>query len=158
MSPTPTETENTPVPMSSAPPVVPPTTTTTRNAGWLTPEDTYTMFLDALPGITWGETETQKLTGDLLSDTDPVTAWAEWVTENEPGAQRVLLTHERMLASMQRIADDSTVRLCSEIVEQVRAVLDAVSHEDATDELCQMDVIGFDAVVQVAVLGEVRYG
>jgi hypothetical protein len=63
--------------------------------------------------------------------------------------------HGVILGTMQRIVRRrDTIRLTDTIIDHIAAVLDAKRHEDAMDGLCQLDVIGYDAIVQVATLGK----
>jgi hypothetical protein len=127
----------------------------------LTHSDTRLMFEDAWPfTFSWATVTTMRLLGDPASDTDPCTLWESAITEDEPqGAGPVIITHEVWIATMQRIVSERhTISLRDDIIDQIAAVLAARTNDDATDELCQLDVFGFDAIVQVATLGNIVYG
>jgi hypothetical protein len=67
--------------------------------------------------------------------------------------------HDVILETMQRIVRcRDTIRLTDTIIDHIAAMLDATRHEDAIDGLCQLDAIDYDAIVQVATLGQVIYG
>lgn len=138
-------------------------TTTTdagrRDGSLLTADDTYTLYLDAL-GMTlrWGTAATMERTGEPMDEDNPVTDWAVLIYEDDEPSKTTILRHEDIVAAMRRIAADPTIDLAGSIVAGVQSVLAAPTHDDLTDELCQLDEIGFDAIVQIAVLGEVVYG
>lgn len=127
----------------------------------LTQQDTRLIYEDALPWTrSWATCRTLELAGDPLDtdDADPVTAWQVEVREDESGTTWTV-DHDAIIAAMTRIVEhQDQVRLNDEITGQVRAVIAATDNTSATDEVCQLDVQGFDAIVQVATIGKVIYG
>jgi hypothetical protein len=131
----------------------------------LTHADTRLMFEDALPStLSWASVAEVRVIGDPYNDdTDPCTFWEVTVTEDEPECTRlaapVTLDHEVWIATMRRmVSERDTIKVRDDIVEQIAAVLEARTNDDAVDEICQLDVTGFDAIVQFATLGELVYG
>lgn len=134
----------------------------------LTPADTYSLYLGALDFLhNWGTSETIEEAGDYkdTSGVNPLTAWRVRVTEDEEDPSQFddpsrvwEFGHEDIALAVVKVASDPDINIGEEIVKQFRAVVLAPSNDEATTELCQPDVIGFDAVVQVATIGEVIYG
>lgn len=123
----------------------------------LTPDDTYSLYFDALPVTTdWAFTTTTELVGDPVGTDDPVTHWRVQVTEAEPGGGSWVIDHTAITTAMRLIANHpARLGLSRRFSARVRAVLDAHTAEDATDELVQLDCYDFDAIVQVATRGRV---
>lgn len=126
----------------------------------LTQQDTRLMYEDALP-LThqWATCRTLHLEGDPIDvdDTNPVTAWQVQIREDETG-RTWEIDHDAVIAAMRTLVDNpAEYRLHDSIIKQIGLVLAATDNEAATDEVCQLDVIGFDAIVQVATLGQVTY-
>lgn len=127
----------------------------------LTPDDTWCMWIDSY-GMRhyWAtvidETVAERDGTDISPD--EVLSWSVDLIEDETGEQ-FTMDHNLMLATMQRIVHErDTIQLADTIIDQIAAVLNAEDHESATDELCQLDAVGNDAIVQVATLGQVIYG
>lgn len=126
----------------------------------LTQQDTRLMYEDAMPmTMHWAACRTLVLEGDPtdVTDENPVTAWRVEVRDDESD-RTWEIDHDAIIAAMRKLVDNpSEYRLHESIIEQIRLVLAATDNELATDEVCQLDVIGFDAIVQVATLGQVIY-
>lgn len=124
----------------------------------LTPSDTALMFADAWPwSVTWASNSGTLYVGDPIKDT--CTSWSCLVRHNEPGTAPVRITHERWLTGMREIVDKrARINLHDSIIDQIELVLTAPTNEAATDEVCQLDVEGLDAIMQYLVLGELVYG
>ncbi|MEV6236765.1 hypothetical protein [Lentzea sp. NPDC051838] len=89
---------------------------------------------------------------------DEVLDWTVDLVEDETG-NRFTLNHNMMVATMHRIVRErDSVQLSDAIIDQIAEVLKADTPDGATDELCQLDCVGFDAIVQFATLGQVVYG
>lgn len=84
-------------------------------------------------------------------------AWTATVTDTKDYCRTATIGHGEIVKAMQNIADGKT-KLADLYVKQVRAVIEAGSSAEAEEGLCQLDAISFDAIVQVAVLGDVVYG
>jgi hypothetical protein len=128
---------------------------------YLTPDDTWCMWIDSW-GMRcfWATVADERIVSRDGTDTtaDEVLDWAVDLIEHESG-DRFTLNHNMMLATMHRIVRErDSVQLSDEIIDQIAEVLEANSHDDATDEICQLDCIGFDAIVQFATLSQVVYG
>lgn len=127
----------------------------------LTPDDTWCMWLDS--GDVrhfWATVAHERTVARDGTDTtaDEVLDWNVELTEDETG-DRFTLDHNMMLTTMSRIVSErDSVQLSNEIIRQIIDVLDADNHDAATDALCQLDCVGFDAIVQFATLGQVVYG
>lgn len=135
------------------------TATITPAKTFLTPSDTLLMLLDAMPfALSWAQTSEVYCVGDPVRDT--CTEWSCEVGEKGPGGgMPVTVNHETWLATMHTIvARRDEIDLHDSYIDQIAAVLDAASRDDATDETCQLDVTGFDAILQIAVLGQLVYG
>lgn len=127
----------------------------------LTPADTYSIYLGALDFLNrWGTSETIEEAGDYkdTSGANPLTAWRVRVTEDEHPRRKWEFGHDDITRAVVRVASDPDVNIQKEIVKEFRAVVLAPNNDEATTELCQPDVIGFDTVVQVATIGNVIYG
>lgn len=129
----------------------------------LTPANTYTAYQDALAFThNWAICQTVELVGDDddLDGKNPVTSWRVKVIDNEePSPDRVWhIGHEDFMRALVRVAADPKVQIVDEIVRQFQAVANAADNEGATDAMCQPDCIGYDAVMQVATIGNVIYG
>lgn len=127
----------------------------------LTPDDTWCMWIDSW-GMRcyWATVADERIVARDGTDTtsDEVLDWVVDLIEDETD-NRFTLNHNMMLATMHRIVRErDSVQLSDEIIDQIAEVLEADSHDGATDELCQLDCIGFDAIVQFATLGQVVYG
>ncbi|GHH62445.1 hypothetical protein [Lentzea cavernae] len=127
----------------------------------LTPDDTWCMWLDSGEmRWRWATVIDERTVERDGTDTvpDEVLDWSVELTEDETG-DRFTLDHNKLLATMERVVRErGVIRLRSTIVDQIAAVLRADGHDAATDELCQLDCVGFDAIVQIATLGEITYG
>ena len=127
----------------------------------LTPDDTWCIWLDSGDvRYCWATVVAEQLLERDGADTtaDEVLSWTVDLVEDETG-DRFTLNHNTMLAAMQSIVREcETVQLSNAIIDQIAEVLLADDHEAATDALCQLDCIGFDAIVQFATLGQVIYG
>ncbi|MEV6242709.1 hypothetical protein [Lentzea sp. NPDC051838] len=130
-------------------------------ASHLTPDDTWCMWIDSWGmRCSWATVVDERIVSRDGTDTtaDEVLDWAVDLIEDETG-DRFALNHNVMLATMHRIVRErDSVQLSDEIIDQISEVLEATSHAAATDELCQLDCVGFDAIVQFATLGQVVYG
>jgi hypothetical protein len=127
----------------------------------LTPDDTWCMWIDSY-GIrqSWATVADETVVARDGTDPSPdeVLSWSVDLIEDETGEQ-FTVDHNLMLATMQRIVcERDTIQLADTITDQIAAVLNAEDHESTTDELCQLDVVGNDAIIQVATLGQVIYG
>lgn len=138
-----------------------PQTSNECRAPRLTPDDTWCMWLDSWDMRRFWATEAHErtVTRDGSDTTaDEVLDWNVELIEDETG-DRFTLDHNMMLATMCRIVGErDSVQLSEEIIGQIVDVLEADSHDAATDALCQLDCVGFDAIVQFATLGQVVYG
>jgi hypothetical protein len=127
----------------------------------LTPDDTWWMWSDSFDTrIRWATVVHESTVERDGTDpsADEVTSWSVDLIEDETG-RRFTVDHDVIIEAMQRIVRcRDTIRLTDTIIDHIAAVLDAKRHEDAMDGLCQLDVIGYDAIVQVATLGQVIYG
>jgi hypothetical protein len=128
---------------------------------YLTPDDTWCIWIDSY-GMSryWCTIVDEIVVQPDGTDVDAgeVSGWSAELIEDESG-ERFTVDHEAMLAAMWRIVQErDAMRLTPVIVDQVAAVLGARDHESATDELCQLDSVGNDAIVQIATLGQVIYG
>lgn len=134
---------------------------TEPDASLLTPDDTWCMWIDSSDmRYHWASVAEEMVVPRDGTDTsaEEVQRWSVDLIEDETGT-RFTLNHDAMLATMHRIVRErDTIRLAHSIIDQIAAVLDAGDHDSATDELCQLDVVGFDAIVQIATLGQVTYG
>jgi hypothetical protein len=130
-------------------------------APFLTPDDTWCLWIDSYSMRQHWSTvvdETVVMRDGTDPTADEVQRWSAGLVDDETG-KRFTVNHDTMLAAMQRIVHEgATIRLADSIIDQIAAVLDADDHESATDELCQLDVISDDAIVQVATLGHLIYG
>lgn len=127
----------------------------------LTPDDTWCMWIDSW-GMRrfWATVAEERIVARDGTDTtaDEVLDWAVDLIEDETG-DRFTLDHNMMLETMHRIMRErDSVQLSDEIIDQIADVLEADTHDGATDALCQLDCVGFDAIVQFATLGQVIYG
>lgn len=129
--------------------------TTTTPRVHITPEHTYCAFIDALPCLCdWGSFLGEQVTGGTSVHDDPVSAWEATIREDRRGAAPVRVGHDQMIDAMRRIvAETDSIRSAAHIVDTVRDALNAENEETAGDALCQLDVFGFDVIVQVAALG-----
>lgn len=127
---------------------------------------TYLVMVDALPFThTWASTGDEwVMSVDDGSGDEVVTDWCRRVSEDEshpgdgPGVV-VDVDHRMIVQAMKRIIEErDQIRLADSIIDQIQVVYNAADADTARDEMCQLDVIGFDAIVQVAVLGQVIYG
>lgn len=138
-----------------------PQTSNECRAPRLTPDDTWCMWLDSWDMRRfWATVADERTVARDGSGTtaDEVLDWNVELIEDETG-DRFTLDHNMMLATMCRIVSEcDSVQLSDEIIGQIVDVLDARSHDAATDALCQLDCVGFDAIVQFATLGQVVYG
>ncbi|MET9225579.1 hypothetical protein [Lentzea sp. NPDC003310] len=132
-----------------------------HRAPHLTPDDTWCMWSDSWDMSRYWATVAHErtVTRDGTDTTaDEVLDWNVELIEDESG-DRFSLDHNMMLATMCRIVSErDSVRLSNKIIDQIVDVLEADSHDAATDAVCQLDCVGFDAIVQLATLGEVVYG
>jgi hypothetical protein len=128
---------------------------------YLTPDDTWCMWVDSYGMRRYWATivdETVVERDSTEVNGGEVRGWSVELIDDESG-DRFTVDHEAMLTAMLRIVDErDAIQLADVIIDQVAAVLNARDRESATDELCQLDVIGNDAIVQVATLGRVIYG
>jgi hypothetical protein len=128
---------------------------------YLTPDDTWCMWIDSYGMRCYWATIVDEIV--VVRDSTEVnggevSGWSVELIDDESG-DRFTVDHEAMLAAMRRIVDErDAIQLADVIIDQVAAVLNARDHENATDELCQLDEIGNDAIIQVATLGQVIYG
>lgn len=127
----------------------------------LTPDDTWCMWIDS-SGMRcyWATVADERIIARDGTDTtsDEVLEWEVDLIEDETD-NRFTLNHNMMLATMHRIVRErDSVQLSDEIIDQIAEVLEADSNDGATDALCQLDCVGFDAIVQFATLGQVVYG
>lgn len=123
-------------------------------------QSTYFAFLDALPYA--GQWMDFRITAD---DQAPDANWSAEITVTGDGSSDPLygktatLNHTAILQAMDKIANDSeSVQLAPRYCEEIATVLSAAAGEDTDDALCQLDVNHFDAIVQVAALGDIHYG
>jgi hypothetical protein len=127
----------------------------------LRPDDTWCLWIDSYSMRRyWATVVNETVVARDGTDTSPdeVRRWSVDLVEDETGHQ-FTVDHHAILAAMQRIVHErADTHLADTIIDQVAAVLNADDHESATDELCQLDAIGTDAIVQVATLGQVIYG
>jgi hypothetical protein len=127
----------------------------------LTPDDTWCMWIDSYSMRQYWATvveETVVERDGTDTSADEIRRWSVDLTEDETGKQFTVDHHAILLAMRRIVHDRAAIHLADAIVDQVAAVLNADGHESATDELCQLDAIGTDAIVQVATLGQVIYG
>jgi hypothetical protein len=124
----------------------------------LTPDDTWCMWIDSSDmRYHWATVAEETVVARDGTDTsaEEVQRWSVDLIEDETGT-RFAVDHDAMLAAMHRIVHErDTIRLADTIIDQIAAVLDADDHDSATDELCQLDAVGHDAIVQVATVGQV---
>lgn len=127
----------------------------------LTPDDTWCMWIDSWEMRRfWATVADERPVARDGTDTtaDEVLDWAVELIEDETG-DRFTLNHNMMLVTMRLIVRDrDSVQLSGQIIDQIAEVLEADSNDGATDALCQLDCVGFDAIVQIATLGRVIYG
>lgn len=130
--------------------------TTPSDTTALTAQDTYIIHIEALPlTVRWGTVGEENLTktGD-----GTITAWTVQIRENGPGKPPVAIRHNDVLAAMRAIiTDQQRHRLRPDIVQPIQAVLNAPTNDKATDAIVNLDVVGFDAIIQVAVIGDAVY-
>jgi hypothetical protein len=127
----------------------------------LTADDTWCIWIDSWEMRRfWATVADERTVARDGTDTaaDEVLDWAVDLIEDDTG-NRFTLCHNMILATMHRIVRErDSVQLSDEIINQIADVLGADSHDGATDALCQLDCVGFDAIVQFATLGQVIYG
>jgi hypothetical protein len=124
----------------------------------LSEEDTWNFWVDSVDARRfWADVRAEH----IEHKSNPRGAVASWyvdfVVEGTDGPV-YRLDHERTLAALRTIAQsgDAVDLFDDEVVETVRAIITAPDHEKATDEVCQLDVYGFNAIVQVASVGKVK--
>ncbi len=134
---------------------------TEPDAPLLTPDDTWCMWIDSSDMRDYLATVTEETVvarDGTDTSSEEVQRWSVDLIDHEAGT-RFTLDHDAMLATMHRIVRErATIRLADLIIDQITAVLGASDHNSATDELCQLNVVGLDAIVQIATLGQVIHG
>lgn len=127
----------------------------------LTPDDTWCMWIDSWDMRRfWATVADERSVVRDGTDTslDEVLDWTADLVEDET-KDRFTLNHNMMVATMHRIVRErDSVQLSDAIIDQIAEVLAADTRDGATDALCQLDCVGFDAIVQIATLGQVVYG
>jgi hypothetical protein len=125
----------------------------------LTPSDTRLIYEDAIPCLQyWAAYRTLAIAGDPINDGDPVVSWSVEIREIDTDKVWTI-DHDKIIAAMVHMVEKKPeIHLRDEIIDQIGLVLAAPDNESATDEICQLDVIGFNAIVQVATLGQVENG
>ncbi|MGI5506477.1 hypothetical protein [Lentzea sp. CA-135723] len=127
----------------------------------LTPDDTWNVWFDSWDMRRFWSTvvdEQVVVRADTDTGIDDVLEWTVVLEEDETG-DRFTLDHNMIIATMRRIARErDSIQLSRKIADQIASVVATESHDEATDELCQLDCVGFDVIVQFATLGQLVYG
>lgn len=123
----------------------------------LSENDTYNLYTDALDiTLLWADARTVLRVGGDIPNGVPVSAWAVELFDDDKPDTVYRIGHREITAAMRRIVDQrDAIRLKDTIIDQIQAVLDAPDPETAICELLTLDSIGYDAIVQVATLGNV---
>ncbi|MGW5720797.1 hypothetical protein ACWEVP_31810 [Amycolatopsis sp. NPDC003865] len=128
----------------------------TDNPIRLSEEDTWNMWVDSVDARRfWADVRTEHI--DNAANGDVASWYVDFVlTETDEPVYRI--DHERILSALRTIAEsgDAVDLFDDEVVETVRAIVSAPDNGKATDEVCQLDVYGFNAIVQVASVGKVK--
>lgn len=129
---------------------------TTGKPVHLSPDDTWGLILggEEFRGM-WSEIDREEWEALKHPGSREVFDWTLTIrvdAETEP----VKLTHLDIIKAMRVMVAEREQRTTNDsIIDKIAAVLDAENHDAATDELVQLDAIGFDLIAQVAAVGKV---
>ncbi|WP_436501700.1 hypothetical protein [Actinokineospora sp. HUAS TT18] len=126
----------------------------------LTPDDTWCLWLDTAERLgRWATVTAQSAEERQPEDhgADDVTSWNAELHIHSTGS-RGTVDHDAILAALRRIADEpDTTPLPRPVVDTVIRAVTAPDHGEAIDALARLDAPGRDAVIQLAVLGEITH-
>lgn len=122
----------------------------------LSEEDTWNMWIDSVDARRyWADVRTEHI--DQHPHPGGVASWyVDFVVEGTDGPVH-RLDHERVLGALRTVGENEGDAYPDDVVEAVRGILSAPGNDKATDWVCQLDVYGFNAIVQVAAFGTVSY-
>jgi hypothetical protein len=127
----------------------------TDNVIHLSADDTWDVWVCAADAHRfWADIRTEHVENDGL---DVASWYVDFVlTGTDEPVYRI--DHERVIGALRTIAQsgDAVDLFDDEVVETVRKIVAAPDANEATNEVCQLDVYGFNAVVQVATVGKVK--
>lgn len=120
----------------------------------LTPADTYEIYISALPNLTsWADILNQ----DITYDADNLTAWTVTLHNKVAPGDPITIGHTDVLDAIAAGATPEPHSLREDIAGPLQAIVNATTNEQASEHLVDLDVDGFDAVIQIAALGGALY-